>query len=202
MTLSCVGAIPACAGSPTVAAEPVPEVLSLDAAVHWALEYDPALAALREQHGIAAAAVVIARTYPFNPLWEAKIRGVGGPESATITNRVSQEHKVLLELEVRGQGGHRRQAATAALSRTDWEIAFQEVALAVRVVRAFDAVLYRQEKLRLIEETVRVNEEASERLRRLVEQGRLNAADLLVARSEVGDARGMLSAGRLALAAA
>ena len=35
----------------------LPAVLPLDAAVRWALENNPELAALRQQHGIAAAAV-------------------------------------------------------------------------------------------------------------------------------------------------
>jgi outer membrane protein TolC len=180
----------------------VPEVLSIDGAVRWALEHNPELAALRQQHGIAAAGVIIARTYPFNPILESKIRATAGPESAGITNAVSNEHKILLEVEVRGQGTHRRQAAVAALSRTDWEIAFQEVALAVRAARAFQSVLYRQQKLRLIEETVRLNEQAAEGVRRLVEQGKLRGPDLIVARSEANDARTQLSTGRAALATA
>jgi cobalt-zinc-cadmium efflux system outer membrane protein len=170
--------------------------------VAWALENNPELAALRRQHGIAAATVVIARTYPFNPVLDAKARGVNGPISAGITNRVSQEYKLLLELEVRGQGTHRRQAAAAALSRTDWEIASQELALAVRVMRAFDSVLYRQEKLRLIEDTIRFHDEASQQVGRLVEQGRLNRVDWIAARSDADDARTQLSTGRTNLVTA
>src|SRR5438874_2281885 len=82
-----------------------------------ALENNPELMALRQQHGIAAAGVVIARTYPFNPVWEDKTQANNGPLSAGITNRVSTEHLLLLELELRGQGSYRRQGATAALSR-------------------------------------------------------------------------------------
>jgi cobalt-zinc-cadmium efflux system outer membrane protein len=200
--LGSTGAIPALAAPPPALSEPVPRVLSLEVAVPWALEHNPELAALRQQHGIAAAAVVIARTYPFNPVLDAKTRGVSGPISATITNRVSQEYKLLLEVEVRGQGEQRRQAAAAALSRTDWEIAAQELALAVRVVRAFDAVLYRQEKLRLVEESVRLNEEVARQVRQLVTQGRLHQVDGIVARSEAEDARAQLGPGRTALAMA
>src|SRR5262249_23548044 len=94
-----------------------PSVLSLAEAVRWALQYNPELTALRQQHGVAAAGVVIARTYPFNPVWEGKVRGTTGPQAAGITNPVSNEHKILLEVEIRGQGRHRRQAALAALSR-------------------------------------------------------------------------------------
>lgn len=182
--------------------DPAPEPLTLAKAIASALENNPELAALRQQHGIAAAGVVIARTYPFNPIWEAKIRAAEGPASAGITNRVSNEHKVLLEIEVRGQGNLRREAAQTALSRTDWEIAFQETALAVRVARAYSAVLYRQEKLRLIEETIRFNENTVEQIRALVEKAIVRHADYLTARGELNDSRTQLSPGRAALAAA
>ena len=191
-------------GSPSVADAPgsPAEELALDAAVAWALVHNPELAALREQHGIAAASIVIAQTYPFNPLWEAKIRGVSGPDSAGITNRVSNEHKLLLEVEIRQQGKYRRQGAFAALSRTDWEIAFQETAFAVRVVRAFDGLLYREAKLRLIDKTVELNHEAVGNVRKSVEGGKLKPADLIVAQTEEADARAQYGASRLARAQA
>jgi cobalt-zinc-cadmium efflux system outer membrane protein len=175
-----------------------PPILTRDAAVTWALQNNPELAALRQQHGIAAAAVVIANTYPFNPVWDGKVRAASGPESAGITNRVSNEHKVLLDLEVRGQGQHRRQAADAALTRTDWEIAFQEATLAVRVLRAFDAVLYQQNKLELTREALRLNEQAAEQVSVLAAQGVVHAADVIVARTEVNDSRAQVGAAELA----
>jgi cobalt-zinc-cadmium efflux system outer membrane protein len=170
--------------------------------VRWALEHNPELATIRQQHGIAAAAVVIARTYPFNPVWEGKIRGVTGPTEAGITNPVSNEHKFLMDVEIRCQGKYRREGAQAALSRTEWEIAFQELTVAVRVVRAFSTVLYRQEKLRLTEETVRLNEQGAGQVGKLVEQGKLRRADWLVTRSEIQDARTLVHTARIALATA
>jgi cobalt-zinc-cadmium efflux system outer membrane protein len=167
-------------------------------AVRWALQNNPELAALRQQHGISAAAVVIADTYPFNPVWEAKVRAANGPESAGITNRVSNEHKILVDVEVRGQRQYRRRAAGDALTRTDWEIAFQEVSLAVRTVRALDAVIYQQDKLRLGEEALRLNQKSAEDVRLLVEQGKLRAIDLIVARTEVHDTRALLGPARVA----
>src|SRR5262249_44575423 len=146
----------------------LPAVLALDEAVAWALQNNPELTALRQQHGIAAAGVVIARTYPFNPVWEGKIRAVTWNEPAHIPNPVSNEHKFLWEVEVRGQKKHRVEGARAALARADWEIASQEAALALRVVRAFQAVLYREEKLRLARQTLEVNEDAVRRAGELV----------------------------------
>src|SRR5262249_42764686 len=70
------------------------QALSLDGAIRWALANNPELAAMRKQHGVAAAGVVIARTYPFNPIWEGRVQAAAGPESAAITNGVPTEHLV------------------------------------------------------------------------------------------------------------
>ncbi|HEV3118591.1 MAG TPA: hypothetical protein VGY58_16185, partial [Gemmataceae bacterium] len=72
------------------AVETLPRVLTRGEAVRWALQYNPELAAIRQQRGIAAAAVVIAETYPFNPVWEGIVEGNSGPSSAGITNLVAQ----------------------------------------------------------------------------------------------------------------
>src|SRR5260370_24989473 len=148
----------------------------------------PELAAAGQRRGIAGAGVVIARTYPFNPVWEEKVRAANGPISAGITNRVSNETKVSIDVELRGQGRYRRQEANSALSRTEWEIAAQETGLGVRVVRAYYATLYRLEKLKLIEEVVRLNEKAKEDVKKLREGGLLTEADPIVIETEIADA--------------
>jgi cobalt-zinc-cadmium efflux system outer membrane protein len=178
----------------------LPEKLPMDAAVRWALQNNPELASIRQQHGLAAAAVVIARTYPFNPTWTNKVFGVNGPPG--VTNRVATEQRVDLQLEIRGQRGYRLQAANAALSRTDWEIAFQEEQLALRVIRAFDAVLYYDAKLKLGEQTVRLNEDTATRVANLTKQGVLKPADMVLARTEVDSSRALLGAARVAQAKA
>ena len=137
------------ATAPAVPAE-TPPTLTLEAAISWALEHNPEIAAFRQQRGIAAAGVVIARTYPFNPIYEGRARADFGPPSAGVTNSVNQEHRFSLEVEIRRQRSIRREAAAAALSRTEYDIAAQELALAVRVARAFDTVFYRNRKLQLI----------------------------------------------------
>jgi outer membrane protein TolC len=173
-----------------------PDVLTLDEAVRWALENNPDLAALRQQHGIAAAGVVIAQTYPFNPVLESRIQGAEGPLSGGITNRVPNEHLLFFTVELFGQGEHRRRGASATLSRTDWEIAYQEQLAGVRVVRAFQGVLYRQQKYKLAQETIRLNEEGLKQVRQLADQGKLRGADLLVASTEVDNVRRALGMDR------
>ncbi len=205
--LACLIAL--AAGSRAVSQEPAAgdrnprtSVLTLPAALRFALENNPALAAQRGQLGIASARVVIAETYPFNPVLENRVQAAGGPQSAGITNGVPVEHIFLWEVELRNQGRYRRQAAAAALSRTEWEIASQEQTLAIDVIRAYTALLYRREKLRLLDETLRLNERLVEDVRRLVDLGRLRSADLIVARTEVTDTLDLVAAGREAVEAA
>jgi cobalt-zinc-cadmium efflux system outer membrane protein len=172
-------------GMASVAQAADPVVLSLPDAVRWALERNPELATLRQQHGIAAAAVVIARTYPFNPQFQTLLMGDYGPG---VTNHVFIEPQLRLELEVRGQGRHRRAAAEAGLSRTDWEIANQEMLLGIRVIRAFNTLLYRREKLRLADQAVQLQEEAATLVSKQVEAGRLGRGDVFLARADAAEA--------------
>ncbi len=180
------------------ATPPAPQVLTRQAAVLWTLQRNPELIALRQQHGIAEAAIVIAETYPFNPIWEGRVRYATGPESAGVTNAVPTENTILFEVECKGQGRFRRQEANAALARTDWDIANQELTFAVRVVRAFNGVLYRQRKIALIESTIALNEQAVEQIRKLLGT-RFHAVDQLLAETELADVRAQVSPARLTL---
>jgi len=185
------------------AATTAPQVLSMEEAVRYALENNPALAAQRQQRGIAAARVVIADTYPFNPVMENRIQGAEGPHSGGITNNVPVEHILLWEVELCHQGRYRRQGAAAALSRTEYEIAYQEQVLAVQVIRAYATLLYRQEKLRLLDETLRLNQQLVKDVRLLIDPGgKLKPVDGIVAETEVTDTLDLLSAGRESLTAA
>jgi cobalt-zinc-cadmium efflux system outer membrane protein len=187
---------------PQTPAAAAPAVLTLERAVHHALENNPALAAQRQQHGIATAKVVIADTYPFNPVLENRIQGAGGPAAAGILQNVPVEHILVWEVELRGQRRIRREAATAGLARTDWEIARQEQLLAVQVVRSYETLLYRREKLRLIDETVTFNKRLVDDVKRLFDAGKLKSDDLITAQSEVTETLDLLGAGRESLVAA
>jgi cobalt-zinc-cadmium efflux system outer membrane protein len=158
--------------------------------------------ALRQQHGIAAAGIVIARTYPFNPVWEAKVREANGPFSAGVTNSVSNEHKVLIDVEIRGQRAIRRDGAAATLSRTDWEIVGSETALAIRVARAFDVVLYRQAKQELAAQAVEANRKAVAQVEELFQARQLKAVDRIIIRTELDDFIAAYQAGQSALTTA
>jgi outer membrane protein TolC len=182
--------------------EPAASVLSREAAVTFALEHNPQLAVFREQRGMAAAGVVLARIYPYNPTFQSVVLGVNGPASSGITNHVFNEHYAVVPVELFGQGKQRRAAATAAVTRTEWEIAAQEMTTAIGVLRAYDAVLYRQQKLRLLEETVRLNEVVVKQGRKLADAGRLGAADVIIAGTDLDAARALVGQGRTTLAVA
>ncbi len=166
------------------------QVLTLEQSVAWALQNNPELAVARQQRGIAQAGVVIAKTYPFNPVWGSAIMGDNGPTSAGITNHVFQQHTISQEVELRKQGQIRREAATAALSRVEWEIAMQEQKMAVHTIRMFHGYIYQLEKLRVLDDTIRLQEDTSKKVKRLVDQNlRLKAADFMLARSDELEAR-------------
>jgi outer membrane protein TolC len=175
---------------------PQPPALTLVEAIRWAIQHNPQLATVRKQRGIAAAGIVIANTYPFNPIVQDFVWYGNGPADAGVTNHVFNEHTARLDLELFGQGKHRRALAAATLSRTEWEIAAQEVLLGIQVVRAFNTVLYRQEKLHLQELAVRLQEQVLEQVEALVQQGQLQRTELMLARADLVDARAGLGPAR------
>jgi cobalt-zinc-cadmium efflux system outer membrane protein len=186
------------------AVEETPGPLSADAAIRWALQYNPEIAALRQQRGIAAAGIVIARTYPFNPIWDATVSAAMGPEVAGITNVVPITSAVKVELELHHQRRIREQAAAAALSRTEWEVANQELTLAVRVLRAFDTVVYRFRKRQVALYAVDLNQKAAQQVEDFAKPGNkgITAVDVDVIHAELQAARGQLAPATTALVTA
>lgn len=190
-------------GPPRPAALPdVGGPLTLDAAIRLALLQNPEIIAARQDHGVAAAAVMVARAYPFNPVWESRARYAFGPEFAGIFNHEPVENTVLLEVEIRGQGKYRKAAATAALSRTDWDVANQETTLAVRVVRSFDGVIYRYQKIQILSDTLALDKGLANLAPDLVRAGKLHPVDVILLRSEIDDVRAQFGMARTGLAQA
>jgi cobalt-zinc-cadmium efflux system outer membrane protein len=187
--------------SRTVDAAPATE-LTLGQAVGIVLARNPELMAIRQQHGIAAAAVVTANIYPFNPTYEGRFRPCDGPAIATVVNHFDHEHTILLEMELHGQGRYRRREAQAALKKTDWDIVTQELAFAVRTVRAYQTLVYRHQKLELLEEFEKLDRQAAGQAAQLVQAGRLRGPDLILARAELDDVRAQLGPARTLVAVA
>jgi len=203
ITMACMGlAAPAAAQAPVAPTTQPSQFLARDAAVRLALQNNPALMTVRQQHGYGQAAIVIAKTYPFNPVYTGYFAQNSGPASAAITSNLFTEDYISLELELRGQGAHRRAAACATATRIDWEIAQQEIAVSVAVIRAYNAVLYRQKKLEAFEEGLKLSEQAFESLRRSVDAGTLKATDLVLPRADLESVRAQHSQVRTTLTAA
>ena len=167
--------------------------MSRDEAVQQALQNNPALKSFRQQSGYGAAAVVMANTYPFNPVFTSIISANSGPPAAAITNPIFTEDYVLLEIEYRGQGKIRRQGACATATRIEWEIVNQELLVAVATIRSFNTIAYRQKKTEILEETIKLNEQAVADINRLVTSGKLRAVDLLLAQAELENVRAQRS---------
>ena len=176
-----------------------PVALTREAAVRQALAQNPQLATVRKQCGYAEAALIIARTYPYNPVYTGYFANNTGPTSADITNRIFLEQYVSLEIELRGQKMHRRAVGCAAASRIEWEIANQEIAVSIGVIRAYNAVLYRQQKLAFLEDGIKLGEMAFEQIRKNADAGKVKATDLLLARVDLDSARAQLGQARTAL---
>jgi outer membrane protein, heavy metal efflux system len=194
--------VPAFAQSSTTPAVAQPPYLARDAAVRLALQNNPALMTVRQQYGYAQAAVVIAKTYPFNPVYTGYFAQNSGPASAGITSNLFTEDYISLELELRGQGGYRRAAASATASRIDWEIAQQEMAVSIAVIRAYNAVLYRQKKLEFFEDGLKLSEQAFANLRRLADAGKMKTTDLVLPQADLQTARAQRNQVKATVAAA
>jgi cobalt-zinc-cadmium efflux system outer membrane protein len=204
--IACLAVLGVCVGRPVAGlAQPspaLPAILTLDGSVRFALENNPQLTALRQQRGIAAAGVVIARTYPFNPVYQGSVMYAQNNIPGQVFNPVPNSHQVTLEVQLFHQQRYRKEGALATLSRTEWEIAGQELAFSIQAIRAFDGLLYRQGKLAVNEEFLQLNQKAADQVKQLVEAGTLKSGDLLLARSEVLDIQSQIGLNRTALIAA
>jgi cobalt-zinc-cadmium efflux system outer membrane protein len=180
--------------------------VTLDArqAYRHALANHPELAAARQQRTIASAVLVQARTYPFNPYVSVTPRGVIGPLDAGVVQHFTVAAAVTLELEMFGQKAKRVRVAEAGLSRAEWEIAAHELNVGGRALRAFNAVLYRTAKLKLLEDNVRLAERAIEESREVWKKKKEKepAGEAVLAQFEVQEAKAQLVGGRAPLAAA
>ena len=80
------------------------------------------------------------------------------------------------------------------------EAATQELLVAVAANRAYNTVLYRQRKWDVLEDTIKLNKQVVEQVKKLADLGRLRPADLIVAQTELDAAGAQLGQGRTAIA--
>jgi outer membrane protein TolC len=173
--------------------------LTREEAVQQALAQNPVLATVRKQSGYAETALIVAKTYPYNPVYTGYVAYNSGGDTS---NRVYLEHYVSLEVELRGQKKIRRAVAAAVVQRIEWEIAHQEIGAMMATIRAYNAVVYRQQKVEFLNASIKANELAFEQIRKNFDAGKIKANDLLLARVDLDSSRAQRSQARTALAVA
>src|SRR5262249_34488749 len=81
-------------------------------------------------------------------------------------------------------------------------VAFQEQIVANDIKRTYGALLYRQQKLQLLEETYELNERLVENVRKLIDAGKLKPVELILVQSELIVMRDQIAAGQELVTAA
>jgi cobalt-zinc-cadmium efflux system outer membrane protein len=160
--------------------------ITIDEALAIALAQNPDLAVNRQEMAVAEAQRVTANTYPFNPVFEAQVQAA---DNYGLKAHIRQSYSLLQEIETGGKGKFRRGGANAAVQRTGWELRARELATAADVYRRFQAVLAARQKLELLRETSRLNQQLAENAAALLQAGKVSGADLVIAQQEALDSR-------------
>ncbi len=171
---------------PAAPAPSASRAISIDEALAIALAQNPDLAVNRQDMAVAEAQRVIANTYPFNPVFEAQVQAA---DNFDIKSHIRQSYSLLQEIETGGKGKYRRGEASASVNRMGWELRARELATAADVYRKFQAVIAARQKLQLATEASRMNQQFAENAAALLQAGKVNGGDLVLARHEALDSR-------------
>jgi cobalt-zinc-cadmium efflux system outer membrane protein len=162
--------------------------LSLVAAIETGLERNPDLVALRETEGVGRALLGVARTYPFNPIFQTRLLPWGRNEDGTTT-KFFNYFLLWQTFELANQWQFRKEFAAAGLDNTRWTIqqaALQNVALTEQL---YFAALYQRGLRELAHRTAQLNDELLEITERRFKAGRSSAADLALVRIDTDSTR-------------
>ena len=163
--------------------------LELEAALEWTLSCNPDLITLRQNLGVSAEAVGVARLFPtnLNPTLSVDVRPwvfarEPGPEVGRLQTLISVSLSQPVEL------GHRQayrvSIAEAMYSQTSWNILQAELLALVQTYRLYETAAYRREKSRVAEELAEFNNRLLDTLRRQLEANQVPAADVVLAEVE------------------
>jgi cobalt-zinc-cadmium efflux system outer membrane protein len=171
--------------SPDTASTP----LGLEAALEWTLAGNPDLVALRQNLGVSAEAVEVARRFPMslNPTLSVDVRPwVFERVPGEPVNRLETLVSVSLSqpLELGHRRSHRVSIAEAAYSQTRWNILQAELSALVQTYRLYETAVYRREKLRVATKLAEFNNRLLQTLRRQLEANQVSAADVVLAEVE------------------
>lgn len=174
--------------SDTVALGPASPPLTLATAIETGLTQNPDLAALRENEGIGAAILGVARTYPFNPIVQTRILPIGRNADGTSISTYNYVF-VWQTFELAQQWRYRKEFAAAGLNNTRWTIqqaALQNLALTEQL---YFAALYQLGLRDLAERTAHLNDELLAVTERRKKAGRASAADLALVQMDTDSLR-------------
>jgi outer membrane protein, heavy metal efflux system len=177
------------------AAAPMPPVaptampLGLDAALELTLQHNPNVVTVRQNLGVSAQAIEVARRFPtsLNPTLSVTdcpwvFERVPGDGVRRLDSLVSVQWAQPIEV------GHRREIRTemaeATYNQTRWNILQAELTALVQTYRLHQTSTYRREKLGVAQRLVEFNQRLLEVLRRQMEANQVAAADEVMAEVE------------------
>ena len=175
--------------APLQAAEPMR--LTIRQAIETALAQNPDLVAQRQVEGVSAAALGVAKTYPFNP-W-VQVQAIP-PQNAPAGGPGRTPYYVLLmqQIQLAHQQQHREEAASAALNGVRWSLLQTELLNVAQTQRLYFAALYQQG----LRDLARLNADNNQQLLTILERqlaaGQATAADVSMVRLDARSTRQQL----------
>ena len=163
--------------------------LDLPSALELTLNHNPTLVAQRQELGVSAEAIEVARRFPtsLNPsvsvdvapwIFERAANGEIDRLHTFVTFAWAQP------IELGNRTALRESIARATYNQTRWNVLQAELLALVQTYRGFQTATYRREKLGVAERLVEFNRHLVEVLRRRTEAGQAAPADLVVAEVE------------------
>ncbi len=174
------------AGGIAAAADPADKTITLDEAIHQALEENFGLQMSRTRARAAEGAARSAGAF-LNPELEVEVENFRG--DLPIWHQSETTYAISQTLEAPGKRGARSRAANHGAVMGNLAVAADRLDLAAEVKRAFLEVLGAQERLRFAEDALGTAEEVREAVAGLVEAGEVAAIENARAEGELAMAR-------------
>jgi cobalt-zinc-cadmium efflux system outer membrane protein len=174
---------------PEISQPPASTPVDLETALSWTLQGNPNLIAVRQNLGVSAEAIEVARQFPtsLNPTVSVDVRPwvyqrQPGSGIQQLEPFVSVSWAQPIELGNRRE--FRTQMAQASYCQTQWTILQAELMALVQTYRLHQTALYRREKWAVAQRLSEFNSRLIESLRRQAEANQVAAADVLLAEVE------------------
>lgn len=161
----------------------------MESALELTLTYNPNLVAQRQELGVSAEAVEVARRFPTSLNPSVSVDVTPWVFERAPSGEIERLHTFVTvawaqPIELGHRTAHRESIARATYDQTRWNILQAELLALVQTYRGFQTATYRRQKLEVAERLVEFNRHLVEVLRRRMEAGQAAAADLVVAEVE------------------